>query len=462
MKKHQDNVTNRENGLMNNISFWKNVFSRRKGIIFLVFLVTFTGVIIGAYARSPKFESSARLFIKLDHRGLSMSRSDVRYDVANVVAEEAVASQGEILRSNDLVEGIVDELGVDVLKAPPSHKWYVLMASNLVTSVQSSINSVLIKLKLSNKLTPREVTIGKINKGLRINPVYRSQIIKVSFRSKNKEATIVVLKTLLELYMEKFRELQAHSVGYKLYQEQTTRYRNELDDANWKLEEFKSKNGIVNLISEKQMLFNRISKLRTVLDGIYAGPGKKNVASTLAKSAKHKETSNNYKGAATESNKMSSQVAQLVAQLNEFEIRRAMLLNRYPAGHLTIKELDSQIETVRTLLAKQREKITGQIKAYEKSLKRLQRLGPELSRLERKMRIKADAFEVFSKASKDRWLTKEEGSDVIVQVVDKPSIPFMPLKPTRLMIILIGLFCSIILGASAGAFSEQLSHGRRD
>jgi len=460
MNRHPDNVAKRESGLMNNISFWRNVYSRRKGIIFLAFLVTFIGVILGAYARSPKFESSARLFIKLDHRGLSMSRSDVRYDVANVMAEEAVASQAEILRSNELVAGIVDELGDDVLNGPPSQKWYLVMISSNVRSIQSAISRVMIKLKLAEKLTPREIAIGKINKRLRINPVYRSQIIKVSFRSKNKEATPVVLNSLLGLYMKKFRELQAHSIGYKLYQEQATRYRKELDDANLKLEEFKSTNGIVNLSSEKQMLFNRISKLRTVLDGIYAGAERK--SASAAKAGKKQKDLDNYKGASTESNKMSSQVAQLVSQLNEFEIRRAKLLNRYPTGHLTIKELDSQIETVRTLLAKQREKITAQIKAYKKSLKRIQKLGPKLTRLERRVKIKSDAFDVFSKASKDRWLTKEEGSDVIVQVVDRPTVPFIPLKPTRLMIIIIGLLCSVVVGACAGAFSERLSHVRRD
>ena len=412
---------------------------RHRRLATVIFTMITLGAIVGAYAQSPKYESSARLLIKLDRKNLS-SVADVRYQVAQVMAEEAIASQAEILRANELVAGVVQTVGVDVLKKSPSKNPVLRFVSARVAEITGGLKSGLAALGLAESLPPEAETVKQIQKDLRVYPVRKTHVIEVTFRAKKREAPPLVLSALIDQYMKKVASLNLASQQYMYYQRQTEQQREILAEAETHLAKFKVKHGVVDLATERQMLQREIEDLRLVFNATYGGL----------------PSANNVRGITTGSN----EPPQLTTRLNELYLERAKRAITYQPDHPRVEEINSQIAKAETLLNQQSQRIGSLIERYKTRLNTLGTIEPELKQLQRQTKLSEDTYEIYRKAASDRRLAEEQEGRVTIQVIDAPSYPREPLSPSRLTILIAGIGLALVLALAASILAGRMDARR--
>lgn len=430
------------------------VFRARHRLFLVVFVVVLAGAVAGAFLKRPVYESTAALLVKLDLRSVSISRSEIRRDIAILQAEEAVISQTELLQTRELIERLIDELPPEIFKGKSPH-WFVASVLDAVDFVKESIIDALAALKLIDEDTPRYQMVKRIKKGLSVYPVRKAQIILVSYRSKARKAPPVVLNTLIRLYLVKFAELYARAEGYVHYSVQSSRLKVELEMAENALVNLKARYDIADLEIERIQLLERIDTLTTMLDGTR----RVGVVAEAPADPQTKPRHVTSHPSAPPPAIAPPQILQLTSRLDALRIDRAKNLVSFAPGHQSIRELDSQIDKAEALLSKQIEQLVRTVEAVKKRLAFLSEVEPELNSLERQVKIGSDAYVIYSKAAVDRRLSQEQEARIIIQVVDPPSLPYSPVSPNRLTLILAGMGLALFLALGTVVLVEWYHTG---
>jgi hypothetical protein len=131
------------------------ILKARRGLFFAVAILVFIGAVIATYAQSPKYESSAKLMVQLDMQTVALSQADVRYNIAMKMADEAVGTQVELLRSNALIERVIDQLGENVLAGKP-RTGIMAFVMGIVDGAKKAGSDALIALGLVDQTSPRQ------------------------------------------------------------------------------------------------------------------------------------------------------------------------------------------------------------------------------------------------------------------------------------------------------------------
>lgn len=421
-----------------------------------LFLITFScvalGAVAGTYAKRQMYESNAKLLVKLEQRGVSLSQSEVRYEQSLKIAEEAVTTQAELLSSKDIIGRVVDELGADILEGPPPSSWFGKAVRAAVRGVTEGLEDALAALGLVVKMAPRDATVAAIQKNLKIYPVRRAQLIEVSFRARNPLAAPRVLDSFIQLQLKKLAELNAVSEGYEFYREQTQQLNGALRVAESEWAEFKAKHLIIDIQAEKSMLMQRIERLTSLLEGSQAGAAVDAGPATPVREVRGGEAENRGlptplrdAGASLAGNELS----QLVARLNELKLEHARRTTLFERHNPLVQELENQIASAESMLGREARRRTESINTYKARLAKLDRLEPESRRLLRNATISEENYKTFARATEDRRIAQQEQNKVVILVVDKPSTPDKPVPPSRLIILLIGLALALVAGMLA-------------
>jgi uncharacterized protein involved in exopolysaccharide biosynthesis len=421
-------------------------FKGHRRLFFQALLIIFIIVVAAAYIKRPSYEASARLLVKLDQRDVSFSQSETRYQIANKMAEEAVATEAEMLGGNNLIAEVVDMLGPDIFKSRKSDNIILTTLSSLYSGVQDSAMNALSSLGLIPSMTPRDKAIMEIKKNLTIFPVRKAQVIELAFRNKNPIAAEKVLSTLIHLHIKKLTELNNYSEDYEFYQRQTEMLKGEVGIASDTLLKFKSQNHLVDLQAEKNMLLQRIDSLTSILDGAnlpVSGNPQYNTENPDMQSL-----TGPVKLAQVGIPQSNGDILQLATRLNDLKIELSRRKTLYESNHALIRELETQITSISVILKKQVTHLVVTINSYKERLALLDQLEPELNRLTGAFTASEEHYRTYSKAAEERRLAKEQESKIIVQVLDQPGLPTVPVSSSRLIFILTGLVAALLVAGT--------------
>lgn len=421
-------------------------FKGHRRLFFQALLITFIIAVAAAYIKRPSYEASARLLVKLDQRDVSFSQSETRYQIAAKMADEAVATEAEMLGGISLITEVVDMLGPDVFNSKKSDNIILSTLANLYSSAQNGVMNALSSLGLIPGMSPRDQAIMIIKKDLKVFPVRKTQVIEVAFRNKNPIAAEKILYTLIHLHIKKLTELNNYSEDYEFYQRQTEMLKGEVGVASDTLLKFKSRHHLVDLQAEKNMLLQRIDSLSSILDG----------ANLPVPGNPQHNTENPDMQGLTEPVKMTpagipqsnGDILQLATRLNDLKIELSRRKVLYESNHALIRELETQITSISEILKKQVTHLVVTINSYKQRLALLDQLEPELNRLTRAFTASEEHYRTYSKAAEERRLAKAQESKIIVRVLDQPGLPNVPVSSSRLIFVLIGLIAAFLVAGT--------------
>ena len=172
-----------------------NIVRKRKFIVFSIFIITFTIVLISTLTATPIYEASTRILIEKNKSGpLMPNYGYVRYD------PEFLQTQSQIITSYPVVKKVVKRLNLeetyDSYVAGMDESDFSLNAvvswiKGLYAVVSKITNNILAKpVKTIQEIEEDEVSRADsiaemISSGVIVEPVAETKIVKVSFISAN-------------------------------------------------------------------------------------------------------------------------------------------------------------------------------------------------------------------------------------------------------------------------------------
>ncbi len=433
------------------------------GIIsFALLLGILAGLIV--FSIQPSYLGTATILIEGNKTKL-ISIEDI-YNIDNIDTEY-YTTQYEILKSRRLATKVVERL--DLVNHPEFNRkpksWLQTIPSWLPEEWTAQLPLLQFKPKtLSLDARQRGVISSFLNR-LKIQPVRRSQLVKISFEANDIDLVIQIPNVLAEIYIEDDLDarLQMTQKATSWLTERLQGLRKKLELSEQKLQQFREQSHLVDL----QGVTNTISKkFDEVTTNLVAAQRKRTEAEGLYRQ---------IKGLGINDIQRLESIPEvlrhpLVQRFKEIEVEAekkvSELSKRYGYKHPKMKMAQANLKIAKENTYKQILQVVQGIKQeYEAAKFNEQALKRELARvkfevqgvnrkeyqlavLERDVESNRQLYDLFLTRFKETNVSGESQS-VIARVVDPAVKPQHPYKPKKKLVVILtvvlGLFFGIVL-----------------
>lgn len=297
--------------------------SRRRKLVAAVFCTMLAAVVAVTFLAGDKYESEFKVLVKQPTEPIASSADGAGLTRTPEVTEEETNTEVVLLKSRDLLAKVV---ALHHLDAPGTEPWSPWIE------------------KLQGGSTPGERTdraIRRLAANLRVDAVKKSNIIDVSYSSKNPVLSARVLKSLADLYMAKHVKLHETQGAYDFFAQQAEDSKAALAKAEADLTEFSHATSMAAPQMERDLMLQKMADIR-VLEA---------QSEAAADSAYERYKTLQTELAATPPRMMtqvkSADNAMLMGQLKStllnLELKRTELAVKFAPNYPAVKEVDDQI-----------------------------------------------------------------------------------------------------------------------
>ena len=298
-------------GLNTIVQLWK----RNKLMMKSVFLIIFAATVAWLFIAPPTYEAVVKIFVKrariegLPDRDTVAPRAEV--------SESDIRSEIEILRSRQLLERVVTQLHL----MPPSTAADVPSRPAVALAVR------------------------KLEQHLRITPVTKTNIITISYASRDPNEAANILRSLTTFYLEKHTALHRSQETSQFFGDQARRYGADLAVAQQKLSDFQQRHDASLLDERKELNLKRLADLEAVLQQINADIQDATRRSELLKSDRDSLPPMIESASRTARNDIL--LEKLKSELLDLQNKRTELLTKFEPSYRLVTEVDQQIRDTR-------------------------------------------------------------------------------------------------------------------
>jgi uncharacterized protein involved in exopolysaccharide biosynthesis len=296
-----------------------------------LFTLSFAGILLGAVLATllipTTYQAELQILVKNERLDpvVSPEANTIPSPSRNVDTEEILNSEAELLKSNDLLQRVVIETGLN----PHS--------GGLSGSTKGNENE------------PIGVTnaVRKLAHDLKIEPLRKTNIIQLSYTNADPKIAASVLNTMAELYIDKHLQVYRAPGQYKFFAQLAEDYRKQLIDAEAKLST--SGNIAPNLMRDQVVQkYNEFNgDLAHIKASIKETQRRINVLEEQQKSTPARVL--------TQVRRSDNQqlMQQLKSTLLTLELKRAELLTKFEPTYRPVQEVDQQIAETRAAIQKE-------------------------------------------------------------------------------------------------------------
>jgi uncharacterized protein involved in exopolysaccharide biosynthesis len=294
-------------------------------IIFLSFVT--------ALVMPPKYESSVKLLVQREREDtlISPDRSGTYQAQPTEISEADLNSELELLRTDDILRKTVLQNGLAGTNPSP--------------------------LKIDH-------AVEKLKDDLHIDPINKSNIIGVTYRSKSPQLSANVLNALVALYLDKHLQIRRSNREYQFFDQQAAMYKEKLQQVE---KQIADSNTVAPQLTRDQMVDKQADLAAS------AATTNAEIAETRMRIASlEKLEKQTPERLVTE--KKTADNPQLLQNMKgallSLELERDQLLAKYQPSYRPVQDLNKRIADTQALIALQgkepvREEITNQNTAYE-------------------------------------------------------------------------------------------------
>ena len=371
------------------------------------------------------------------------------------ITDTEINSQAELLRSRDVLNGALDQLGRTQSTEPA-----------------------------------REKAIDTLRHSLEIEPVRQSNILNVSYTDRSPRAAKEVLQALASSFVEKELELRRPPRSRELFQQLVDAGSQQLTRAEVRLASFKVLTGIASLSENESILLRQLEGTSTQAAMLSAeiAEARTRAERTRAELAESPARISTL----SRSTPNQSAVEALTTKLVDLENQHAALLARYQPGEPNVLEVEQQIATVqaeisrqqassametstdinpvaqglqgelaksritKSALAARRQMLQAEGSTYKKQLDTLESQTAEYVGLQKSVGEAQQNYDLAvqkrDQAAFDDALDKERILNVAF--VAKPSASSFPVAPKPKVYLALGLFSALFLGVGSCLLAE--------
>ena len=438
---------------------------RRKWLLLGIFLSIAAVTVFLVLFLPNQYQSRMKILVKNARADVVISpERNNATDVHTEVTETQINSEIALLTSKDLLEQVVKQNGLDRQTSPASF-W-------------------------SDHIPPTEKAVRQLEKDLEIVAVKKADIIEVSYTANSPETAASVLQSLANLYLDKHLKLHRPPGTHEFFQNQSSLYGEQLQEAETSLESFQEKNHFISLEQEKQLNLQKMADVKSrYLESVGA------VKDTTERIDKlQRQLTTVPARVPTQSRSLPNQYSleRLSTMLVELRNRRTQLLTKFRSDDRMVREVDQQIrdttaalkeakgatsveqasdinplrQMMETEMAKARLDLAGQkarrddlaqqLDQYQVVLARLEQATNKHGDLERQVKQAEDNYQLYAKKQEEARITDELDQKKITNVAlaETPIVQRTPVKPNRLLTLALGLFLALFVSLCAVFVAE--------
>jgi uncharacterized protein involved in exopolysaccharide biosynthesis len=431
-----------------------SILFKRKTAILTIFLATVITVAAGTFLMAPTYESHSSLLVKFGREFIYRPEVGDKAPVISFTQEEAINSEINILTSRDLVERVIQTMGLkkvypDLAENPPS------------------------------RMTSMEAAVIAFQKNLTSEGIKKSSVIEVSFRHQDPLVAARAVNLLVEFFKEKHLAVHRGTESAFL-KNQTDLYGQELKNSENRLEAFKQKNRVFSLDEQRTLLLRQRTELDTTLKSTKNRIDEMDKKLSSLRGQMKALLADKDRFTQTERDKI---IVEARAKLLTLQLSEQDLSSKYTDNNRLLVNVRKEIQIIRDFLKEQEEAIGGKVRtgnpvyqeaekaaimaeAEEASLrtkaatlqtqiaqldgeiKNLDLQEKELQGLKREITTNDRNFRAYLDKQEEARIHDEMNRQKLanISVIQAAVVPSKPIKPKKGLNILL----SVVLGAISG------------
>jgi uncharacterized protein involved in exopolysaccharide biosynthesis len=292
---------------------------RYKKTALLCFFGVLTGAVLAAFLQPAQYTATTEFLVGEGRADEVVSTEPtVQPIVKPAVSEEDLNSEIELLHSQDVLREVVVACGLDQRKALLDHIFGMPRPERRI-----------------------DRAVIRLNKELNIELVKKSNLIDVTYRARDPQSAVQVLKSLTDAYMQKHVAVHSPPGQFEFFAQETERYKQNLADAETQLKQFSDQNDGVAPQVSRDIALQKLSEFRSSLEQTRA-----DIASTEQRIKTLEKQAGATPERLTTSTRTSddAQVLQsLKTTLMSLQLKRTELLTKYQPSYPLVQEVDKQI-----------------------------------------------------------------------------------------------------------------------
>jgi uncharacterized protein involved in exopolysaccharide biosynthesis len=195
-----------------------------------------------------------------------------------------------------------------------------------------------------------EKAVRKVSSRLEVTPVRRANIINITYEASSPQAAVAVLQTIKNGYLEAHLRSQSTPGSYAFYRDQTSHYRELLEDAQQRLAQFSRNEHVLNLTQQRELLTSQLLEKQSALMAVDANVSELQQEIAASRSLQTKLPARVVGTSRLGLNEYS--VDHLTSSLNDLRNRRAQLRSKFLDSDVAVQEVDEEIKQTQTALTK--------------------------------------------------------------------------------------------------------------
>ena len=442
------------------LEYWRSILKRKKEIIAFGLVVALLAIVI-VLVMTPVYRSTATVLIEANKSKL-LSIEDVYSGISQ--NREHFQTQVEIIKSREVAIRTIEKLKLWEHEEfdPRTQEGSLLAAIGFSDEPKEWTDKLL-----------AEAIYETFSKKLIVEPIRLSQLAKVSFESSDAALAARVANATAEVYIQTDLEarfkLTRQASGW--LQDQLSDLRLKLNESEKALQEFREREGIVDLKSVTQSGAGR--QIEEVMGRLVEARMKRAEAEGAyqqIRSAPKGSDLSTLPAVLRNPIVADAKRAEGIAERQLSEVSQ-----RYGKEHPRYVQAESELASARDNLRRQVESIVASvIREYEVargtestlegvlnsakgSVQVLNRKEGELSIYEREVEANRQMYDMFIKRTKETNVAGDLQTP-IARVVDPAVIADKPVKPKKAQIVVIAFVLGIFLGVLAALLRDRLDN----
>ncbi len=247
---------------------------KKKTLVFMTLL--FGAVAIKTFLQAPSYRSEAQLLMRMGRETVSLDPTATIGEVVNVSRsyDWEINSELEILKSREIAERVVDDLGTSVIlhgpqKAPPETAVAVATPTDdALQTVKQTLDVVAdgtgklaTSLGLSEPVDEREKAIRKLTDNVKIETPQNTSVFNITYSARDPELAQSILEKFIQAYLEKHLAVYCTSSSQQFFERQVAQLQEKLATAEKELQNIKDTTGVSALEEQRVVAVNAIGTL---------------------------------------------------------------------------------------------------------------------------------------------------------------------------------------------------------
>lgn len=411
-------------------------------------------VMLFSYVYTPDYESTAKiLLLPRTSEGVIISTGTDERRVAPVSIAD-INTEIELLTSDDVLEDTVRSFAKTGMRLKaPAKGWY----DKMIDSIKRTIGEALISLRLQPRVSPFDQKVALLTESLEIEPVAMSNVILITLRAERPKVAQVVLNRLLEIYIKHHNDAFSKEEGVQFFDDQATKYRNKLEEAEKKLKQFQKQWNIVSLRRQNEANIALLAEFDQELKHIEILIDQTESRIEMLRKTLQK---NKKEILITKEMRMIPSIVELERSIVPLLVRRSEILKSFTPSSRKYQDIERQIEMLRE---DTRNEVMKAIKIDELELQNLRvrhrslkekigELQEEANDLNQKERILGNLqgdvelltknYVLYTSKTEDARIQKERKKRDLanVSIADRASLPVKPVFPKKILMLIISVF----------------------